>query len=202
MCLLWPSHRASTIPDVFPQAEVASHGWRAGEETPGSRVNIRGMVCRPLASAPTGGHAAPRALGYRLRREAGGDRLLHDHRQRAHHLARPYREPPDTAMRSPVTHPVSSETRNSATRALSSGCLRRPSGLCTTICVSRALPMRPIRWRPSVSSWRPRHAWPPPRPATAATGAHARRSCYGVRSYPAARKAAAPPASSASTQGR
>ena len=48
-------------------------------------------------------HRTP-ALVCRLRREAGeGIGLLHDHRQRAHRLARPYREPPDTAMRSPVT---------------------------------------------------------------------------------------------------
>jgi hypothetical protein len=50
------------------------------------------------------------------------------------------------------TRPASSEARNTATHAISSGCPNRPSGVCATSCVSRSLPMIPIRWRPSVST--------------------------------------------------
>ena len=47
-------------------------------------------------------------------------------------------------MRSPVSHPESSEARNTAIGAMSSGWPRRPSGVLATICFSKSLPMMPM----------------------------------------------------------
>src|SRR5215467_6453451 len=43
-------------------------------------------------------------------------------------VASPYRWPPDAVSRSPVSHAESAEARNTATRAISSGCLD-PAGV-------------------------------------------------------------------------
>jgi putative NADPH-quinone reductase len=92
-----------------------------------------------------GGSTVFRAGTWAARARHTAVRPLHDHRHRAHHLVGPYRKPPDATRLSPVIHPESSEARNTATRATSSGCPKRLSGVCATICFSMSLPMIPIR---------------------------------------------------------
>ena len=58
--------------------------------------------------------------------------------------------PPDTASISPVTQRASSDARNTATGAISSGCPTRPNGVCCNICFSKSLPTIPADRVPSV----------------------------------------------------
>ena len=60
--------------------------------------------------------------------------------------------PPDAASISPVTHRASSDARNTATGAMSSGCPIRPNGVCCNICFSKSLPKIPADRVPSVST--------------------------------------------------
>ena len=62
------------------------------------------------------------------------------------------REPPETTSRSPVIQRDSSEARNTATPAMSSGWPKRPSGVSATIRFSKSLPMMPALCVPSVST--------------------------------------------------
>ena len=62
-----------------------------------------------------------------------------------------YLLPPFAKMISPVSQPASSEARNTATRAMSSGWPTRPSGVLAIICFLDSVPMTPAACAPSVS---------------------------------------------------
>src|SRR6202007_2345256 len=62
-----------------------------------------------------------------------------------------YLLPPFAKMISPVSQPASSEARNTATRAMSSGWPTRPSGVLAIICFLDSVPMTPAASAPSVS---------------------------------------------------
>ncbi len=57
------------------------------------------------------------------------------------------RKPPEAVRRSPVTQAESSEARNTATLAMSSGWPMRASGVRRTRSFSNSLPMTPMRVR-------------------------------------------------------
>src|SRR6202030_3927668 len=52
-----------------------------------------------------------------------------------------YRSPPDATMISPVSHPESSEARNTTTLAMSAGVPIRPKGVRARKCFSNSLPV-------------------------------------------------------------
>src|SRR6201987_1533083 len=62
-----------------------------------------------------------------------------------------YLLPPFAQMISPVSQPASSEARNTATRAMSSGWPKRPSGVLAITCFLNSAPMTPAACAPSVS---------------------------------------------------
>src|ERR1700751_245825 len=66
-------------------------------------------------------------------------------------LLRSFYWPPFPKMVSPVSHPASSEARNAATRAMSSGWPTRPSDVLAMICFLSSGPMTPAARAPSVS---------------------------------------------------
>src|ERR1700758_1762790 len=63
-----------------------------------------------------------------------------------------YLWPPFAKMVSPVSQPASSEARNTATRAMSSGWPTRPNDVLATICFLNSGPMTPAACVPSVSA--------------------------------------------------
>src|ERR1700749_3111657 len=73
------------------------------------------------------------------------------HRLRAFYLLSFYLLPPFAKMISPVSQPASSEARNTATRTMSSGWPKRPSGVLAIICFLNSGPMTPAACAPSVS---------------------------------------------------
>lgn len=68
-----------------------------------------------------------------------------------------------------------SEVRNTTIFAISSGCPKRPSGVCVTICFSKSLPVmryvcRPRRYLSRHRDWAFLHAWDVTRTSVGKTG--------------------------------